>query len=67
MTRDRINAMVPAQSREKPKPKAAGSVKVKVAGNWQVSHDGEVAGPGETITVPADVAEAWERAGLVTR
>ena len=47
--------------------KKPAGVKVKVAGNWQVSHDGKVYGSGETATVPADVADAWEKAGLVTR
>ncbi len=45
----------------------SGAVKVKVAGNWQVSHAGKVWGPGETATVPAGIAAAWEKAGLVTR
>ncbi|MDP9692691.1 UNVERIFIED_ORG: hypothetical protein J2X79_000220 [Arthrobacter globiformis] len=40
-------------------------VTVKVAAPYQVSHDGKVYGSGETLTVPADVAEPWLLAGWV--
>lgn len=34
------------------------------AGNWQLHHAGDIAGPGETITVPAELAESWQATGL---
>jgi hypothetical protein len=42
---------------------APADVTVKVAAPYQVSHDGKVYGSGETLTVPADVAEPWLLAG----
>ncbi|TSE15236.1 hypothetical protein B1A87_004160 [Arthrobacter sp. KBS0703] len=44
---------------------APADVTVKVAAPYQVSHDGKVYGTGETLTVPADVAEPWLLAGWV--
>lgn len=35
------------------------SVEVTVAGNFQVSYEGNVYGPGETLTVPRVLAEKW--------
>ncbi len=39
---------------------------VTVLAPYQVNHEGAIAGPGETLTVPATVAEAWEVCGFVT-
>ncbi len=54
------------------KPKAADGqqaaqalVDVAPAANYQIGHEGVVVGPGERITVPADVAERWRAQGLV--
>lgn len=41
------------------------TVKVTPAANWQVAHEGTVAGPGESISVPKSVAERWRTAGLI--
>ncbi|RAM37714.1 hypothetical protein [Arthrobacter globiformis] len=50
-------------------PTAAGpapaDVTVRVAAPYQVSHDGKVYGSGESVTVPADVAEPWPPVGWV--
>lgn len=40
-------------------------VKVSPAANYQIAHAGDVAGPGEFLEVPADVAEKWRALGLV--
>lgn len=40
-------------------------VDVAPAANYQIGHEGVVVGPGERITVPADVAERWRAQGLV--
>lgn len=47
--------------------KKADTVKVTVSGNWQVVHEDKTWEQGQTATVPLEVAEAWENAGLVTR
>lgn len=50
---------------EAPAAAEPADVTVKVAAPYQVSHDGKVYGSGETVTVPADVAEPWLLAGWV--
>lgn len=40
-------------------------VEVTPLQNWQISHAGHVAGPGETLSVPAALAEEWRRRGLI--
>lgn len=42
----------------------AAGVTVTPAANYQLSHQGVVAGPGENLTVPVDVADAWILHGL---
>lgn len=42
-------------------------VKVTAVHPYQISHDGKIAGPGDSLKVPEDVARKWEVAGLVTR
>jgi len=49
-----------------PDPSVAATVDVTVAGNFQVSHDGNVYGPGETLTVPRELADTWTLNGWVT-
>lgn len=41
------------------------TVKVTPAANWQVAHEGAIAGPGESITVPKSVADRWRTEGLI--
>lgn len=42
-------------------------VKVKVSDKWSVAHDGKRYVQGDTLTVPEDVADEWERSGWVER
>ncbi len=42
------------------------SMTVTVVGNVQVVHEGTRWGPGETATVPREVATNWLAAGYVT-
>jgi len=42
------------------------SLTVTVVGNVQVVHHGTRWGPGETATVPREVATSWLAAGYVT-
>jgi len=42
------------------------SLTVTVVGNVQVVHEGTRWGPGETATVPREVATNWLAAGYVT-
>lgn len=51
-----------AQTSDTPTPEL---VSVSPAGNYQLGHEGVTAGPGESITVPADVAAQWARQGLL--
>lgn len=40
-------------------------VEVTPAANYQLSHEGTVAGPDETLTVPQELADRWAMAGLI--
>lgn len=40
-------------------------VEVTVIGNYQVNHEGTTYGPGQTVTVPAALAEHWQLCGYV--
>jgi hypothetical protein len=42
-------------------------VKVRVSDRWRVFHDGESYVKGDTLTVPENVAQEWERSGYVER
>ena len=42
-------------------------VKVRVSDRWRVVHDGKVYTKGDTVTVPENVAQEWERSGYVER
>jgi hypothetical protein len=41
-------------------------VKIKVSTNVQLVHAGAVYGPGDTASVPDDVAQEWVRQGWAT-
>jgi len=43
------------------------TVKVTAVGNFQIAFEGQVAGPGESLTVPVAVADRWVLAGIATR
>ena len=40
-------------------------VTVKAVHPYQISYEGKVAGPGETLDVPPELAERWAATGLV--
>ena len=42
-------------------------VKVKVVDIWSVAHEGKRYVKGDTVTVPEDVAQEWERNHWVER
>ena len=42
-------------------------VKVKVIDRWRVVHDDKPYVKGDTLIVPEDVAQEWERSGYVER
>ena len=42
-------------------------VTVTAVGNFQIAHEGQVAGPGESLTVPVAVADRWVAAGIASR
>jgi hypothetical protein len=41
------------------------TVKVRVSDRWRVVHDGKAYVKGDTLTVPENVAEEWERSRWV--
>jgi hypothetical protein len=41
-------------------PPAATEATVTIVGPFQASHAGRVHGPGDTVTVPTEVAAAWQ-------
>ncbi len=51
-------------ARVKAKEPAQDEVEVTVVHPYQVNHEGTIAGPGEKLTVPRDVAERWKQSGL---
>ncbi|OBK12594.1 hypothetical protein A5636_11295 [Mycobacterium asiaticum] len=42
-------------------------IKVRVSDRWRVVHDGKPYIKGDTLTVPENVAQEWERSGWVER
>lgn len=54
-------------SRAEAVPAQPADVTVTPAANYQLAHGGTVVGPGESLTVPADVAERWIKHGLAER
>ena len=42
-------------------------VKVTAVGNFQIAYAGQIAGPGESLTVPLVVADQWVAAGIASR
>lgn len=42
-------------------------VKVRVSDRWRVVHDGKPYLQGDTLTVPENVAQEWERSRWVER
>ena len=42
-------------------------VKATAVGNFQIAFEGQVAGPGESLTVPVAVADRWVAAGIASR
>ena len=42
-------------------------IKVRVSDRWRVVHDGKAYTKGDTLTVPENVAQEWERSGWVER
>lgn len=44
----------------------AATTDVVVAEPFQVCHEGQVYSPGETVTVPAELAAVWLAAGWAT-
>jgi hypothetical protein len=42
-------------------------VKVTAVGNFQIAFEGQVAGPGESLSVPVVVADRWVAAGIASR
>ncbi|MGZ4531931.1 MAG: hypothetical protein ACXVXP_06230 [Mycobacteriaceae bacterium] len=50
-----------------PPPEADALVAVTPVPPFQVSHEGEIAAPGESLSVPEEVAARWELQGVATR
>jgi len=50
----------------KPEPERE-LVKVTAVANFQIAFEGQVAGPGESLTVPVVVADRWVAAGIASR
>ena len=42
-------------------------VKVTAVANFQIAFEGQVAGPGESLSVPAVLADQWVASGIATR
>ncbi len=42
-------------------------VEVTAVANFQIAYEGQVAGPGESLTVPVVVADRWVAAGIASR
>jgi hypothetical protein len=42
-------------------------VRVRVSDRWRVVHDGKPYHTGDTLSVPENVAQEWERSGYVER
>ncbi len=42
-------------------------IKVRVSDRWRVVHDGKPYVKGDTLTVPENVAQVWERSRWVER
>jgi hypothetical protein len=42
-------------------------VEVTAVHRFQIAYAGQVGGPGESLTVPADLAPQWVSGGLATR
>ena len=50
----------------KPEP-VPGLVKVAAVHPYQIGFEGQIAGPGESLTVPVELAEQWVSAGIATK
>jgi len=53
-------------AKAKPEPEPA-LVKVTASGNFQIAFEGQVVGPGESLDVPAELADQWVAAGIASR
>lgn len=42
-------------------------IKVRVSDRWRVVYDGKPYVKGDTLTVPENMAQEWERAGRVEK
>jgi hypothetical protein len=56
-------------AKAKAEPAKAGPILVKVTAlaNYQIAFEGQVAGPGGTLTVPVELADQWVASGIATR
>jgi hypothetical protein len=43
------------------------TVKIRVSNRWRVVHEGKSYTKGDTLTVPEDVADEWQKNGYVER
>ena len=50
----------------KPEP-VPGVVKVAAVHPYQIAFEGQIAGPGESLTVPVELADQWVVAGIATK
>jgi hypothetical protein len=57
-------AKAPVKAKVEPGPVL---VKVTAVGNYQIGFEGQVAGPGESLTVPVVLADQWVASGIATR
>jgi len=42
-------------------------VKVTAVHPYQIGHEGQIVGPGESLDVPPELADQWVVAGIATR
>lgn len=57
--------MTRAKASQAAKEPPGGLVKVTAVHPYQIGHQGAIAGPGEALEVPAELAERWRAQGLV--
>ena len=50
----------------KPEP-VPGLVKVTAVHPYQIAFEGQIAGPGESLDVPVELAGQWVAAGIATK
>jgi len=60
-TPQRVVTGLRAEPTDDAKREAQPLVEVTPAANYQLSHEGTVAGQGETLTVPQELADRWAR------